>query len=334
MNMFDNDGLINPNFGTAGQVSVLSYYDNQYVSDMITFIDPFGVHKAIVAGYVTNAMFSTTSSLVLQYILTPGGQGIDTSFGGFDANPIGVAFGDGKQASVVGQQSMGRIIVGGLSTDNLGLLLGYTAQGKLDTSFGNNGYQSMGTGSTGIYTHAIDTQNRIVIGYNDGSNNMAVVRFLSDGSAVDATFVVTSLISALSDNNNMKVAVDSTNNVIACAVTNTNNSITLQSYSNEDGTVIASQTFTGAQLGGSINSVYQLTRLLVDVQGNITIVAYDTYAQNIVTVKLTSSLTLDSSFDMPHGYLIYTVGGGSISQVAKDALIHPDGRILVVGCQA
>lgn len=332
LNMFDNDGLLNPNFNSTGQATVLTAsnnYQNQYVRDMITFTTTAGIHKAILAGYVANSSLNTYDSLVIQYNLST--ASIDTTFGGFDTNPAGVAFGDGQQAFVVGQQSTGRIIVGGLSQDNLGLLLGYTAAGKLDTSFAEDGYQSTNTGSSGIYTHAIDSQNRIIIAYNN-AGTVTVVRFLADGTAPDSTFNASgSYISTVTSNNNMKVAVDANNQVAVVAVTSSGNTIAAKLY-DTGGSQIQTVALTGSDLGNP-SAVYNLARLMVDVMGNLIIVAYDTNAHQIVIINLTSSFVLNTAFNGT-GYLTYAVAGGTASQVATDAIIHPDGRIIVVGSES
>ena len=336
LNMFTIDGTSDTTFGTNGQQTVLSIYQNQYVNDMITF-NSGGVVKAIIAGYAKNTNFplaKQNSSLVLQYILTPGSQGLDTAnFGGFDGNPAGIACGDGQNIFTVGQQSSGRIIAAGLSKSNLGLLLAYTASGKLDASFGNNGYQSVGTGSTGIYTHAIDSQNRIVFAYNN-AGTAVVARFLADGSGLDSSFDASaSYISGVTADNNIKVAVDSSDNVYVAAGV-TGNSITVKSYSNSTGNQTHTVTKTGTQLGDA-SAVYTMARTIVDQQGNVIVVAYDTNVLTTLVMRLTSSLALDTAnFNAPNGYIAYAVGGGSTTQVATDALIHPDGRIIIVGSES
>ncbi len=328
INMFDNDGIPNPNFGTAGSEIVLSNYENQYVRDMVTFTTIDGVHKAILAGYVTNSALGTTDSLLLQYILTPGLSGLDTTFGGFDGNPEGIAFGDGQSLFSVAQQSNGRIIAAGLSQNNLGLLLGYGADGKMDSSFANNGYQSSSTGEAGIYTHAIDTNNNIAFAYNDGSDNVAVARYLADGSAIDTSFAATSLITGISGNSNMKIALDSSNNVYAAAVTSTGNGITINSYDTANGDVLHSVEIIGAALGNA-SAVYTLGRLVVDAAGNTIITAFDSNSQQVIVIRLTPGFILDVTFNNGAGYVLYPVAYHSLS--ATDAMIHPDGRIFIAG---
>lgn len=332
MNMFDNDGITNPEFGTAGQQTVLSLYQNQYVNDMLTFTTASNVTKAILAGYVSNSDLGSNDSLLLQYILTPGSQGLDTTFGGFDGNPLGVAFGDGQKLFSVAQQSTGRIVAAGLSQDNLGLLLGYTSAGKMDSSFANSGYQSVNTGSAGIYSHAIDTNNNIVFVYNNGSNAVAVARYLADGSALDSSFgTPTPLINGITGNTNMKVALNSSNQVYVAAGTSSDNTISAKIYSQNGGTAIASANIAGVDLGNA-SAVYTLGRLIVDQSGNAIIAAYDSNAQQVVIVRLTSSLALDTTFNGT-GYITYQVAGGTTSQVVTDALIHPDGRIFISGSE-
>ncbi|MBP6869619.1 hypothetical protein KBC04_01950 [Candidatus Babeliales bacterium] len=331
INMFNNDGIANPNFGTAGTAIVLSDYQNQYVNDMVTFTTVAGIHKAILAGYATNTDLGKTGSLLLQYVLTPGSSALDSSFGGLYGNSAGVAFGDGQQLFSVARQSNGRIIAAGLSQNSLGLLLGYGSNGVLDSSFANNGYQSANTGAAGIYTHAVDTNNNIVFAYNS-SNSVQVARYLADGSALDSTFTTpTPLIATISGNTNMKVAVDSSNKVYVAGVIASGNSIMVKQYATTGGAALQTVTLTGTVLGNA-SAVYSLARLLVDAAGNTIVVAYDSNAKRIVVVRLTTVFALDTSFNGT-GFITYAVAGGSSSQVATDAMITPDGRILVSGSE-
>lgn len=337
ISMFNVDGLLNTSFNSTGYATVLSSYENQHATDMVTFTTVAGVHKTILAGYATDAGLGITGSLLLQYNLTS--PGLDTAnFGGFDSNLPGIAFGDAQQAFVVGQQSSGRIVVGGLTQNNLGVLLGYTADGKLDTSFGSDGIQSSNTGTTGIYTHAIDNQNRVVIAYNNGEvdaslNCLAVTRFLADGSGVDSSFagIQDNTLSGLVSNSAMKVAVDSSNNVYVAAVYNFGQDIFLASFNNITGDLNYYANFSN---GAGLD--FTLGRVIIDQSGNVIIVASESTNVETYVIRYTSIplLALDTSnFNAPHGFITYQVAGGSTSQVATDALIHPDGRILVVGSE-
>ena len=330
INLFNIDGTLNTTFNTTGQQTITQIYQNQFVRDMITYTTVSGVNKAILVGYVTNTTLSITDSLVLKYNLTT--AAIDTTFGGYDGNPAGVAFGDAKQAFVVGRQSTGRVIVGGLNQAGAGLLLGYTSNGKLDYSFGTNGYFTQGT--TGIYTHAIDTSNRIVVAYNDGSNNVNLARILADGSGLDTSFnstgIVTSAITGISGNTNMKVVVDGSGNVYVAAVTSAGANIVINKYTSS-GSLTTSLTITSTNLGGLTG--FTIGRLLVDSNGKIIVAAYTT--AKTIFIRTTTALAFPDSTFNPSGtpgYLSYAVAAAS-PQVVADALIHPDGRIIAVGSE-
>jgi len=342
INKFDTDGALNLSFSTDGKATALATYSNQYVQDMVTFTTVAGVHKAIIAGYVTNTTPAITSSLLLQYNLDT--AALDSTFGGFDGNEAGVAFGDGQQLFSVGRQSSGRIIAAGLSQNSLGLLLGYTSAGKLDPSFGTGGYQTQG--STGLYTHAIDTLNRIVVAYNV-AGTVSVARFLADGSALDTSFNTTGVLATgivtVSSNSNIKVAVDSSNNIVVAGVilNTTASDIVLASITEDGTTTVVTTTYLGTALGGTTSSsVYTLGRVLVDENGKIVIVASDSFPSPETTTIarfIADGSALDvsvASNNVPfnsNGYIVYTVGTGTTSETANDALIHSDGRILVVG---
>lgn len=335
LKMFDIDGVANTTFGTSGQQTVLSSYQNQYVQDMVTFTTAEGVHKAILAGYGYSSTLGQTGSLLLQYNLDT--HALDSTFGGFNGEVQGVSFGDGKQLNVLGTQSNGRIIAGGLDQNNNGLLLGYTANGKLDTSFGNDGYQSTNTGTTGIYTHAIDTQNRVVIAYRDTTaNNVFIARFLADGSGLDTSFSAdglldTSLVVGSSGSNNMRIAVDSSNNIAIVVVNGAGNVVTVNSY-DSSGT-----TPTTYVLPISVTT-FVISRLLIDANGKAIIVGYDTTGSDQVVIARTTTAktaldttTFNTSGAIP-GCLKYAVASGGV-QVTTYATIHPDGRIIVVGSE-
>jgi uncharacterized delta-60 repeat protein len=334
LKMFDIDGVADTSFGTSGQRSVLTTYQNQNVQDMVTFTTVAGVHKALLAGYVNNTSISKVSSLLLQYNLDT--HLLDTTFGGFDGNPSGIAFGDCKQINVVGQQSTGRIIASGISTDTLGLVLGYTSNGKLDASFGNGGYinSSLLSSMTGIYTHAIDTQNRILISWVDtsDSNFVKVSRFLADGSALDTTFGTGGTVSTGATtygNNGIRVALDGSNNVFVAQVAAGQTTVTIYAY-DTTGTTLYTALTPALSL-----TTFNITRLMIDTTGLVYVIGYDTAeSDQIVIARILANLSaLDTTFNPSTGYLKYAVAAAT-KQAATDALIHPDGRILVVGSQS
>lgn len=343
LSMFDVDGKLNKNFGLSGSTVILQgsddpargNYQNQYVSDMITFTTTQGVTKAILAGYVHNSLLNSTDSLLVQYITTPTIAGIDKdNFGGFAGSPAGIAFGDGKKANSVAQQSTGRIIVAGLAQNNLGLLVGYTPAGKLDLAFGRGGYQVNNTGSTGLFTHAIDSQDRIVIAYCDDNNNGMVARFLPDGSELDPSFVTPApLIGSVVDSSQIRIALDTNDSIVVAAGIQNGNSIALAHYSYSGGFALQAGIISGDVLGNA-NGVYQISKLLVDVQHHVIVIMTDIQTQEIVVCRVGivgNTYLLDTQFN-GSGYARYAPS--SDNQVATGGLICLDGRIIVIAGQA
>jgi len=335
INEFDVNGVVDTSFNGTGQASITHYYENEYVRDMVTFSTIAGVNKAILVGYATNTALASSNSLIWQYDLT--NVTLDTSFGGFNGSPLGIAFSSGKEAHVVGMQSNNRIIVSGLDQSGNGLVLGYTSLGKIDKSFGVNGSGSTTQGTTGIYTHAIDTENRIVIAYNDGSDNVAISRILADGSALDSSFgaggSVTDQMSGISGNTNIQVAIDANNQVVAAAVVGT--TFVIYRYSADGTTAPEKLTIAASDIGGiDISSIYTISKLIIDTSGQAIVTGYDAYPtpNNTVVMRATPTLSgLDTTdFNAPDGYIAYQVAIGN-SQVVTDSLIHPDGRIVLTG---
>ena len=94
-----------------------------------------------------------------------------------------------------------------------------------------------------------------------------------------------------------------------------------------------SLTITSHDLG-AISSLV-LSQVLIDIDGKVTVVGYDNNLvqnQMIIARTVSSLLSLDGTFNAQQtpGYIKYTVAGGT-NQIVNDAMIHPDGRILLVG---
>lgn len=347
LNMFSVDGLLDTDFvqsdsvGTidAGQSLLLSMFPEQYVNDMLTFTTASGVSKAILAGYAYNTTLSKAGSLVMQCNLTPDVFGLDTSFGGLNGNSLGVAFGDGKSLNTVGLQSTGRIITGGLDQNNNGLLLGYTAAGNLDQSFGQGG--TFVQGATGVYASVIDSSDRLVIAYIVGTSPKVVTlaRILADGSGLDTTFgtngIVTTTIATAVSNSNLRLALDASGNIVVAAVVTDAASGTLFK--------IARYTSLGV-LSGSVATIgstmaltaLTITKMLVDINNTVVVVGYDNATSDMVVVtRLTytsGAYALDTTFNGTAGFIKYAVNGTS-TQATAGGLIHPDGRIIIAGAQ-
>jgi hypothetical protein len=242
---------------------------------------------------------------------------------------VGIACGDGQQFNRLGQQSVGRIIASGIN-QSLGVVTGYTSTGKLDASFGENGYFYQ-PNTTGLYTHAIDTKNRIIIGWMDSSYQVNVSRILADGSGFDTSFNSTGTINTgqtTYGNEGIQVACDASNNIFVGRVNASNTTVTIYSYTTSGSTL-----YTAITPALSLTH-FSLTDLLIDQSGLVNIVGCDTGAGQVVIARLLANLSgLDTSFNASGsipGCLKYAIAAGSL-QAVTDAIIHPDGRLLLVG---
>ncbi len=229
---------------------------------------------------------------------------------------------------------MGRIIASGIGQDGNDLILAYTPSGKLDKTFASGGYYTQGINP--MYTHVIDSLDNIVIAYNDGSNNVAVARILADGSGLDQNFgssgLVTSKISGIFGNTNMRIAIDGNGKIIVAAVNNVGVDIVVKRY-NMNGSIDVTFTLLSSMLGGNTNVT--ISQLLIDTDDKIIVVGADAVTQNkIIVARMIASLSaLDITFNQDPktpGYIKYLVGAGA-TQVATDAMISPSGNIIIVG---
>ena len=360
INIFDVDGLLdttfNPNATTPfapGQALVLNVFSGgQYINDMIAYTTPGGISKIILAGLAYNLTLNITGSLLIQYDIT--NVRLDQTFGGFNGNSAGVAFGDSKQLSSVGLQSSGRIITSGSNLLHQGLVLGYNPAGNLDQGFGQGGTFVQGT--TGIYAQTIDTSDNILVAYNDGTGYVALARILSDGSSLDSTFgdyvsgssgpqtgVITTDISyrigIISEDNNIRVAMKTDGTIVLAAVINNGTAIVINTWNQNGLEIIASNTISTLSL-----TSFTITSLLVDQTGKVIVVGYD-YSGGVGKIVVlrtqNESLELDTTFNAydpiknPNGtpgYIKYEIDGDN-NQATYKALIHPDGRIIIPGSQ-
>jgi hypothetical protein len=170
---------------------------------------------------------------------------------------------------------------------------------------------------------------------------------LADGSGLDTSFNSTGIINTLSvaySISSMRIALDSSNNVYVAMVADTRASITIFSYAALNGAVLYTPLTT--TLGDTLTA-FTIGQLIVDANGQAVIVGSDTNGASVdqvVVIRVynnSGALALDPTFNpSPNnnpgnvtGYLKYAVVSGSTVQTAQDALIHPDGRLLIVGSE-
>ena len=233
----------------------------------------------------------------------------------------------------VTRQASGRVVTSGLNYDDSGAILGYGLSGKLDKSFGSDGYYQTAS-SVGIYSHATDSQDRVVFAYNN-AGTVVVSRLLADGSGLDTTFgtggSVTGEITGVVGNDQIRVAVNSSDEIYVVAVNGSSTQFDVAHYGVAGG-LATTGTVTSVNLG-TITAL-TIARLLVDTAGKVTIVGSDNDATNddYLIVKLTTSLAMDTTFN-GSGYLKYKVNSSDTVRQATSGAIHADGRVIVVGSE-
>jgi uncharacterized delta-60 repeat protein len=345
ISQFDLDGNLDTtwdtNTGTDGWSKLTRTYNNEYVRDMITFSQG-GNDKALLAGHITSGSpLNVTQSLLMQYNLST--DAVDTTFGGIDGDASGTAFGDAKQFFKVGRQSNGRIIAAGIDQSDNGVLVGYTKTGAIDKIFGLDGCRVQETNAEGIYNFVVDAQDRVIVVYDDGSNNAEVACVLPDGSGLDSTFGTSGKVASANRitnvglSSNMTIALDQDQKLVVAAVTDSNpgtsddDQVTLRRYDAAGATDGNALVLTNANLGTP--TALSMVKVIVDADNAIYVLLRDDDASddNLLIAKVKADLSgLDTSFGT-NGYLAYQVRDASTTRYMTDAILQADGRITAVG---
>jgi uncharacterized delta-60 repeat protein len=272
---------------------------------------------------------------------------LDTSFNGNGKLTTNIGMGSNEEMTALKIQSDGKILVAGV-TDALGssdfLILRYTAEGVLDSSFGLNGkvITDIGTNSYEIIsTMQIQSEGKILVaGYTDanspGYSDFALVRYTSSGS-LDQNFGVGG-----------KVITDFTSSSYDWASAmqiQSDGKILVAGYSNISGHLVASMaryTDTGV-LDTSFDNDGKVTTDLgantmnfvhdIKIQNNGKIllagVSYTNYIGDFMMLRYDEFGTLDNSFGT-NGIVTTDIGTGS-NDAALRMQIQSNEKILLAG---
>jgi uncharacterized delta-60 repeat protein len=193
---YNSDGTRDTSFGTGGYTLIPQTGGIRYTRIDDVAIDPLG--RIVAVG--TSTDLTTTGFSVIR--VTSTGQ-LDASFSGDGLvrtvleNSTGTVV--GSNATAVGLQSDGKIVVGGTlntpsgPTDRDFAVACYNDDGSLDTTFGTDGYviTDFAGGQDQLTDLAIQSDGKIVAVGNaetiGASDDFGVVRYNADGS-LDATF--------------------------------------------------------------------------------------------------------------------------------------------------
>jgi len=335
------DGVFDTSFGTAGVVTTAlrTASSDEFLYDiMIDYLD-----RIVAVGYS-----DTGVALIRRYLST---GAVDTTFGdksGSPASPTGTAALSAAQFFAVGMQLNGRLIAIGADTSNgIGVIAGYDLEGVLDPTFGDNGIVHV-QDSVALHSMFIDSDDSIVLSYQNGSNQANITRIQENGQPytmlqAGSTFGTDGTIVDVFGSNvgaadQVKITVDADDKIIIAASTASDNSMKIRRYLstgdvdttfNTDG---SSLTITvGATLDRSV-----VSRLMANSVGQYVITGYEDYnagTENPLIAQVTNAGVLDTSFnaDDTPGMNIFTIPGGGTVQKIMGSVILPDGKIAAVG---
>ena len=265
---------------------------------------------------------------------------LDSSFGNDGIATTDRGFGDSANSVII--DSQGRIVMAGSSSNGTNqdiVVVRYTPDGTLDTSFSGDGIATspVGTGDDYGNSVALDGQGRIVVAgfYYAATADIVVVRFTADGT-LDTSFgggdgIVTTPIGTGNDFG-YSIALDGQGKIVVAGYTNngTNNDIAVVRYT-VDGTldtafgggdgIVTTPIGVGDDYGRSV---------LIDSQGRIVVAGHFSNGSNLsdfVVVRYKTDGTPDTSFG---GDGIVTIGQ-AVEEYAYSAVLDGKGKITVVG---
>jgi uncharacterized delta-60 repeat protein len=190
---YNSDGSLDQSFGVSGKVKThFPGVDNTGSSATSVALQPDG--KLLVGGYYKKNDRTPHQFALARY--NSNGT-LDSAFGQAGKVMIRLGLGDAYSFGIA-LQSNGRIVLAGYSATTLDhdfSLVGYTANGTLDSTFGNGGFVTTDfSGATDDIAYAMTMQSdgKLVVAGRTGDypeNDFAVARYSSDGQ-LDQTFGV------------------------------------------------------------------------------------------------------------------------------------------------
>ena len=235
------------------------------------------------------------------------------------------------------EQSTGNIITVGSNGTNAQIAR-YLANGTLDPIFGNSGYAlfnglSLPSSNFGIYSVAVDAENRIYVPYVNASNNVLIARLTSNGSldmswGTSGSVALTYLNGATPSS--VRMAVDNQGDLIVGAEVSTH--IRVTGVTSTGGAISDFTNYSTAATGLGLSS------LITTNDGSILVSGFDTSPVRMVIIKLVGAGSvnagnLDTTFNGT-GYNFFQITGGSVTQAnIFDFSLAPDGRIYAAGFQ-
>lgn len=232
------------------------------------------------------------------------------------------------QATAI-RQGTGNILVAGYA-GSTGIIAAFTQDlSALDSSFGDGGYYTTAVNNP-IGAMTLDNQSRIYIAYKVPiEGTLMVQRILANGSGIDGAFTAATMPSSC-DAYQIKLVLDQAHNQLIVA-DYYYNGIIISRYSTVDGSS------TGSASLNIDDGNLQLSDLIVDTNQNIYVVGYNTNSPSQTFVVRYNGSDSTTSIGPDATYGIGGIANVPISPISSSGysigagILHPDGRIYVVG---
>lgn len=337
------DGSLDTNFGAGGKV--LTPFDNFDSLDNARAVALQADGKIVLAG-----TYSIGSGYQIALARYNSDGSLDTSFDGDGkvTTRVNAAVGSLIDISGVAIDAAGKIIAVGTFVSNPGgnsfIAARFSANGTLDTSFGNGGVAVTTVGSSGgqAYTVAVEPDGKIVLGgyafISGSTTGFALVRYNSDG-LLDASFgnqgkVVTSISGTSTQDSINSIVIQPDGKIVAAGRVLGNFADSALARYNPDGSLDSSFGVAGKV----INSISTRDDLLSDValqtDGKLVASGFawaPTTNNDFLVARYNPDGTRDSSFGIG-GFALTSLSTGD-DRAAAIAL-QSDDKVITVGTGA
>lgn len=321
---YTTGGVLDTAFGTNGRVNLNLGFNEQ------------GYGVAMQSGKILVGGGATVGGVTQFFVTRLNSTGaVDVAFGtsGITTTPIG----DGAQASAIGLQSSGKIILAGLAVVSDHVVFAaarYTSLGVLDTTFGTAGTTYTNVGDFGFATGlAIDSSNRLlVVGYaiSGGVTQIGLVRYTASGTQ-DGSFgssgIVLLDVPGTTIDRGAGVAVQADGNIVVCGKSDTD--IIVARFNGTDGSL--DTTFGGGAgyVTTPIGSDAGASAIVVQPADQMLLVAG--YSDlNVMVARYDGDGNLDTTFgDLGTGWILEPQG--SADATCGNCTVCPTGPTGLVG---
>lgn len=333
---YNPSGTLDTSFGTSGTGKVLTPIGSG-TQDEAYAVAIQADGKIVVAGFTVSG--GSLDFAVVRYLSN---GTLDSSFGANGKVITPVGSGDDLADAVIVQPD-GKIVVAGSSGFTDFALVRYNMDGTLDNSFGTGGKATLSVSSVSGQARAAALQmdGKILVGGLSGVDvgqstlsKFTLVRFNSNGS-VDSSFGTSGkVVTSISQNrfgSIFGIAIQPDGRILASGSDNSNsdgNTAVVRYQSNGS---LDSTFGTGGIVTTRVGTVSSLGETVLLQSNGKLVVAGDSYSGSNIdfgVVRLNTDGSVDNLFGVS-GKVITPIGSRDDS--VRDAVIQPDGKMVVIG---